>query len=131
AKHLTDLSSTDGFTKFNAKVSKIGSDTISTGGGKALVFGDMAVISPQVMTTPTLGLWGTLVALPVDEPGTSLPTNFNYVFGFGTFGALHQWKSNGSGSAVIDADTITGGAGVSVLFGELGNDTIKGGTGAE
>ena len=35
------------------------------------------------------------------------------------------------GNGTIDADTITGGAGTSTLFGELGNDLIIGGSGNE
>src|SRR6201999_4098120 len=55
------------------------------------------------------------------------------VFGFGVFGGLHAWQGNTSSHSAyqVDADTITGGAGTSMLFGEIGDDTIYGGSGNE
>ena len=129
----TDWSSAGGYI-FNAG-SKAGitidSDTINAGSGSEHIYGDLGVVLPQLGSAT--GLVTAFVAYPSGEPGQTGTSNYNYVYGFGPFGSLHQWASDpGAPSAyAVDADTITGGAGNNVMFGEGGDDRIIGGSGNE
>src|SRR6202043_2829440 len=107
----------------------IDSDSISAGGGSDHIYGDMGVILPVLGSTP--GAATGFYAYPVGETGETNTANYNYVYGFGPFGSLHQWAAPPTGPSqyAVDADTITGGAGNNVIFGELGDDSITGGAG--
>ena len=84
---------------------------------------------PVLGTSP--GLITAFYAYPSGETGETATANYNYVYGFGPFGSLHQWTSDPTSPSqyAVDADTITGGAGNNVIFGELGDDSITGGSG--
>ncbi len=105
------------------------SDTIDGGPGNDHVYGDMAVILPQ-LGSAGVGTVGAFGAFPSSELGGTAEADYNYVYGFGPFGSLHPSSDPHQLSAfTIDADTIHGSAGNDVLFGELGNDNIDGGAG--
>ena len=107
----------------------IDSDTISAGAGSDHIYGDMSVILPVLGSTP--GAATGFYAFPIGETGETNTANFNYAYGFGPFGSLQQWAAppNAPSHYTVDADTITGGAGNNVIFGELGDDSITGGAG--
>ena len=131
AGSTSDASSGGGFSFSGSNVS-LGDDSISTGNGNVLAFGDDAVIVPNVTST-TPGLMSQMEAYSLDEPGSTVAANFDYTAGFGAFGSLHQWAVLPVAPSPyhVDADSITGGSGTSVLYGGLGDDTINGGSGNE
>ena len=125
-----DFTAGGGFS-FNSGNIVLGDDTIYSGDGNNLVFGDDAVVEPTF--SASYGLMTGMDAFPIDELGSPGTAGYNYIYGFGAFGSVHQWQSAPTGRASfnVDADTIYGGAGTNVLYGELGDDTIIGGSGNE
>ncbi len=127
----TDWSSNDGFVLNDATKADItiGSDNISAGSGSDHIYGDTAYLLPSLGSSP--GLITSFYAYAIDEPGQTGTSNFAYTYGFGVFGSVQQWASDPTSPSkyAVDADTITGGAGNNVIFGELGDDVITGGAG--
>ncbi len=125
ASKATDWSSAGGYV-FNGGASsiKIDSDAINTGAGSDHVYGQLAVLLPQLSASS--GVVTSFFAYASGEPGGTSTANFNYVYGFGPFGALQPWTADVASRPTfgIDADTIIGGAGNNVIFGEIGDDTI-------
>ena len=122
-----DWSLGDGYV-FHAGIT-LDSDTIDGGGGNDHIYGDMAVILPQ-LAAAGIGTVATFNAYPSSELGGTPEANYNYVYGFGPFGSLHPWGAPTATSPFgVDADTIRGGDGNDVLFGEIGNDNVDGGAG--
>ena len=131
ASKSTDWSSSGGYV-FNGATSasiEIDSSTINSGAGSDHIYGQLAVLLPQLGTAT--GVVTSFYAYASGELGGPSTANYNYVYGFGPFGSLQPWQANVTSPPkyMIDADTITGGAGADIIFGELGDDKIVGGSG--
>jgi Ca2+-binding RTX toxin-like protein len=125
-----DWSRAGGYAFTGAKTSiAVGNDIIASGAGSDHIYGDMGVVLPQLGAAT--GLIASFYAYPSGEPGGSATANYNYAYGFGPLGPLQAWRANPAGRSrfTVDADTITGGKGNNVIFGELGDDVIAGGAG--
>ncbi len=131
ASGATDWSSGGGFVFNDPSKSDITVDSsyISAGSGSDHIYGDLAVVLPELSSSP--GLVTSFYAYPTGNSGQTSTSNYDYVYGFGPFGSLHQWASNPTSPSqyAVDGDTIVGGAGNNVIFGGIGDNTITGGSG--
>ena len=122
-----DWSSAGGYV-FQSGIT-LDSDTIDGAGGDDHIYGDMAVMLPQ-LGSAGVGTVAAFNAFPPSELGGTSEADYNYVYGFGPFGSLHPWQGPTQSSPfTVDADTLRGGDGNDVLFGEIGNDNMDGGGG--
>jgi Ca2+-binding RTX toxin-like protein len=130
----TDAASSDARLKFKPAMGHItvGSDVINGDAGNDIVVGDFGMMLPNVVSGTATGAINGMRLFGVGEVGATTVSAFNYIYGFGPLGVLHQHNQpNGSARSAykVDADIIRGGDGNDVLFGLLGDDEVHGDAG--
>jgi hypothetical protein len=130
----SDMSATDSRKNLKPAAGAIvyNSDTINGDAGDDLIAGDTALVQPVLTATDPLGTTRQFSFVPVGETGFTTGFLDRYIYAFGPFGRLHP-PSDASGlkpeAYSVDADTISGGAGNDIAFGQFGTDKLYGDAG--